>query len=257
MYRLQSSWRSSAWRSLALVVLVAFAPPDASGQPLSAAGTASIDGVKSEGEWDGAAVRAVFGGFPGSVLYVMNDDQNLYLGIEVLGDLDLTSTDFAHVRFDNERDLMNSDGDDEVWQFTSGYSDRYYDSGSWGNPDMEQNGQGAIARAGGANFIEISKPLDSGDPQDFSRAVGDLLGLCVIYFEDNAATSGTNHPAGCATGGQLVYDIVAIVAEPPVVPALSASGVLALCLVLIGGGVLAPRIRRNRSMRRRQQRGST
>jgi hypothetical protein len=207
-------------------------------QPISAYGAALVDGTKGPGEWDAAAVRPILRDLPGSTLYMMNDDQNLYLGIEVLGDLDLTATDRAEVRFDNERDLMTGDGDDEVRLGTGGYSDLHYASG-WGAIDSLQHGNGAVARAGGVNFFEISKPLDSGDAQDFSRAPGEQLGFCIIYFEDNTATSRTSHPTSCASAGQPSYDIFEIASQPEAVPAVSAPGAAAVALLLLAGGLFA------------------
>ncbi|MBA4453970.1 MAG: hypothetical protein H2B05_03395, partial [Nitrosopumilaceae archaeon] len=55
------------------------------GEPLSGYGTATIDGLRSLGEWDGAHVIPVFGGkSDSSMLLVMNDEENLYFGLYVI-----------------------------------------------------------------------------------------------------------------------------------------------------------------------------
>ena len=58
------------------------------GDQLSGYGTAEIDGVRSAGEWDDAYVISVFGGkSDGSSLLVMNDEDNLYIGLIVIDNI--------------------------------------------------------------------------------------------------------------------------------------------------------------------------
>jgi len=56
-------------------------------------GVATIDGVRSPGEWHGAVVLPVFSDLPGSQLYIMSGSGNLYLGLWVPDTtLDLTDS---------------------------------------------------------------------------------------------------------------------------------------------------------------------
>lgn len=199
---------------LAPLLLVASA---ASGQPLSASGTATIDGVLSGGEWDAADTRSIFAGaLTGSTLYVMNDGVNLYVAIEVVGDADLGANDIVALRFDNDLDLVPTQNDDAANLNNAAYSDKFFDAGisSWANNDSVQHGQGGVARSGGVNFFEFGKPLSSGDSQDFDLGPGDPVGICVMHFVNGTASSTTVHPANCnlAAQQQGLYDEIEITA---------------------------------------------
>src|SRR4051794_40417304 len=88
-----------------LVLLLLWGPPPASGHApglsLAGRGTATIDGVFRPGEWEPAATYGFGAHFPGSadlpsVLYVMNDASNLYLGVRVTQpQLGFSSVSFA------------------------------------------------------------------------------------------------------------------------------------------------------------------
>jgi len=153
------------------------------GVSLTGSGTATIDGVLSPGEWDGAGQISVFtGAFAGSTFFVMNDANNLYLALEVV-DSTLNPGDTMIVRFDNTHDGVATFGDDEIFARQTGLVDTRF-TNSWGNVDPVQHGTGAAGSTGSKNFIEASKPLNSGDSNDFNLSLGDTVGFCLGYAKE-------------------------------------------------------------------------
>ena len=78
-------------------------------------GTATVDGVVSPGEWASAAELAFvantpFGGSAPATFLVMNDLDNLYVGL-ILNEPTFYANSFA-VEFDNDDDSESEDGDD-------------------------------------------------------------------------------------------------------------------------------------------------
>lgn len=92
------------------------------------------------------------------------------------------------------------------------FHDNHETGGNWGLADKIQNGTGAAGAEGGANSFEISHPLGSGDPSDFSLSAGDRPGFCLRCFKDNVASDATTYPSGCVltSGGPSVYDVLEI-----------------------------------------------
>lgn len=173
-----------------------------------------IDGIKSPGEWDAAASVAVF---TGGTFYYLNDDDNLYLALEV-ADPSLTGDDRLRIRFDNMLDGLDSDGDDELILEVSLFLDRHFEGSvpAWGVTDIQQDGTGAVGASEGINFFELAHPLNSGDPDDFSLSTGSSVGYCLDYFRDGAAGSQTTYPildifTTCmVTGDQSLYAVLTI-----------------------------------------------
>src|SRR5262252_1596135 len=96
-----------------------FAAPALAALPIpSAHGTATIDGVKSAGEWDAA-----------SPLYVMDDDVNIYLGLFVPDSI--LTNDVFWTRFDSKHDGITMAGDDEVNGTATNFFDSHFDGVSW------------------------------------------------------------------------------------------------------------------------------
>jgi hypothetical protein len=157
----------------------------------------TIDGMISPAdEWDGAAQVSVFtGSYEGSVFYVMNDANNLYLALKVV-DPTFHESDKMDVRFDNDHNAFLSHLDDHVRSTTTEFLDLHYhfQVGSWGILDSHIDGSGAAGTVDGTNFFEISHPLDSGDSYDFSLSAGDVVGFCLSYFNDGLVTSASNYP---------------------------------------------------------------
>ena len=190
-------------------------------QPLSAFGTATIDGINTPGEWDNAAKRNVFSGpLLGSQVFVMNDATTLYIAYEILGDTALQNSDQADIRFDNTLDSVNTDNDDRATISQATYLDRrFFTLGGWSTNDFVAHGSGAAARSGSINFFEFSKPLSTGDSQDFDLTIGDSIGFCSIYFSDLSAgtpNSQLTAPDNCnlAVFAQNNYDQITIVDAP-------------------------------------------
>ena len=181
--------------------------------PLSGFGTPTIDGAFSPGEWDGAAQIPVFSGtFSGSIFYVMNDQNHLYLALRV-PDPSLGPNDVLKVRFDNAHNAAPNDGDDELCPTAVQFRDCHFSfaASSWGFQDSQQDGASAAGNTGSFNFFEVSHPLTSGDPDDFSLSVGATVGFCLRYFRDGVAFGASAFPAGCegAANAQHLYgDIV-------------------------------------------------
>jgi hypothetical protein len=151
----------------------------------------TIDGVMSTGEWDDADTVLVFSStWANSTIYVMNDEDNLYIALSVF-DATFTSTDSVSVRFDNDHNHVTDEDDDKAWTYASTYTDRHFEAAAvgWGTLDSQTDGSGAGGTTGGTNFFEISKPLKSGDPEDFNLTVGDTVGACLSYFDDGIAYS--------------------------------------------------------------------
>ena len=140
-------------------------------------GTATVDGVLTVNEWDGAG-RSVFQtqGGPGA-FYVMNDSQNLYLGLRapdiqpggsVFDGLFLAlpldffrpGNDIVHVTPASFEDLF-------IHQLTPQTGEHLPDVNDGGTRD----GKAAVRTAGGEVMYEISKPLNSDDRHDFNLPI--------------------------------------------------------------------------------------
>ncbi|MDX1441468.1 MAG: CFI-box-CTERM domain-containing protein [Nitrosopumilaceae archaeon] len=167
------------------------------GEVLSGYGTATIDGERSLGEWDGAHIIPVFGGkSDSSMLLVMNDEENLYFGLYVIDNL-LTPDDQVGVMFDNSHNGILDVNDDSGGFIGSGdVMDGHYDGAEWVT-DTRFSGDAAGKHDGTRNFIEFSKPLKSGDENDFNLAVGDIVGFCLTYVRDGFATDTTQYGPSC------------------------------------------------------------
>jgi len=197
------------------------------GVSLTGFGTPTIDGVLSAGEWDEAGQISVFtGAFAGSTFFVMNDANNLYLALEVV-DSTLLLGDSMEVRFDNTHNGVATEGDDQILARETGqlsipsWIDSRFSSGSW-TIILEplQHGTSTIGSTGSKNFIEASKPLNSGDSNDFSLSLGDTVGFCLRYSNDGVGSTASTFPAplpggGCVTRPQSSYGDI-IIASPEI-----------------------------------------
>lgn len=181
-------------------------------------GTPTIDALNSPGEWDNALTFQVFSTdalLNGSTLYVMNDEVNLYLALDVANDINTVSDDWE-IRFDNANDKLQSANDDELFlkNGVGGFRDAHFDGTNWGIPDATIDGSGAVGtNEAGEGFFEMAHPLNSGDVHDFSVSAGDVLGLCIRYFENGTATSTSVWPLGCvfAVNDQTLYQEITVV----------------------------------------------
>jgi len=192
------------------LLLVALPTPAHAVLPIpSAYGTATVDGVKSPGEWSAATARAVFqtGTLSGSQLYVMDDDVNIYLGLFV-PDSVLVSSDFLWTRFDSKHDGITMVGDDEVNGSSSSFFDSHFDGISWAIQDLRYQGSAAAAPTAGGSFFEISHPINTGDPDDMFVGPGQTIGLCVFYANHGTVFGTDVYPEPCLGGGTSQTDYV-------------------------------------------------
>jgi hypothetical protein len=178
-----------------------YGPYDVSTTPrleLSACGTATIDGVLSSAEWDGAAVHAfnsvdASGVSHGTRLLVMNDFESLYLAVEVQSSSLLRAS--AGFGFDNNNDAAGiwdrEEGDDDL--VLNNLPEEFTDATRTTDPPCTLEGTfcsvfdtdhgGASHGSGKTSFdgtkmvFELSHPLASGDPNDFQVAPGDAVGF--------------------------------------------------------------------------------
>src|SRR3989449_4949841 len=170
-----------------------------------AAADPTIDGTFSSKEWQSSATIEfnitynIGDRITPGVLYVMNDANNLYLGIKVK-DTSFNQGDVLEFFFDNNNTGVMTKGDD-VLQFdvnalmTShiGFFDEFLNSYPAGLGQTEDravvggttDGTGAGSGDGQYNYLEISHPLNSGDKgHDISLKPGDTFGLLVRYDDD-------------------------------------------------------------------------
>ena len=183
------------------------------GDQLSGYGTAKIDGIRSAGEWDNAHVISVFGGKSDSnLLLVMNDENNLYLGLYVIDNV-LTSDDEFGIMFDNTHNGVFDINDDSGG--VSGFGrifDGHFDGTNW-IIDSKIDGNGAAQREENKNFFEYSKPLKSGDENDFNLSIGENIGFCVTYTRDGLATDSSQYGPSCRllSNDQKLYGDILLV----------------------------------------------
>ncbi|HEV8480594.1 MAG TPA: hypothetical protein VGR66_07335 [Candidatus Eisenbacteria bacterium] len=168
----------------------------------SAHGTAVIDGIKSAGEWDAATPRAVFssGTLAGSLLYVMDDDINIYLGLFV-PDATFMPSDAMWTRFDSKNDGVTMAGDDEVNGRQNDFFDSHFDGVSWAIQDLHYNGSAQATAVPGGNFFEIAHAINTGDPDDMYVNAGQTISLCAFYANDGTIFGSDDYPDGCLGSG--------------------------------------------------------
>ena len=183
------------------------------GEPLSGYGTATIDGVRSLGEWDGAQIVPVFGDkSESSLLLVMNDEDNLYFGLYVIDNV-ITSDDQMGFMFDNSHNGVIDVNDDSAGFNGVGiFGDGHFNGTNWISDEITQ-GRGAAQYDGTRAFWEFSKPLNSGDKEDLNLSIGDTVGFCLTYVRDGIATDSTEYGPACRllVNEQTLYGDVLII----------------------------------------------
>jgi hypothetical protein len=175
-----------------------------SGFTLSAytSATPTIDGNIEASEWVDAATAAIGPFGPGNIysgtLYMMNDGVNLYIGVIIQGDIDLSSNDNVRFYFDNDNggEMNREPGDDDIINQGTGtvigdiFSDGTFDQ--WDTLFGGTNdGQIASSRQGSLNMFELSHPLDDDDDaHDFSLSAGQTGGFALtVVINDNWITN--------------------------------------------------------------------
>jgi len=162
----------------------------------------TIDGNIQAGEWATAAKTTISPFGPGNVysgtLYMMNDGVNLYIGVAIQGDGDLTSDDNVRFYFDNDHggETTREPGDDDIInQGTSTVIGDLFSDGTFDQWDTlfggTNDGQVASSRQGSLNMFELSHPLDDADnAHDFSLLAGQTVGFALtVVIDENWITN--------------------------------------------------------------------
>ncbi len=199
MERLVSSLRL-AWTGPPLSGLD---PVPSVAEPVFGVGTATIDGGMSSGEWDNAATiefEAILPPAPcfasdtvPAFLYVMNDANNIFLGVGI-SQAGFSGGEITF-HFDNDNDGKQEAGDDVLRLSHSGTStDGAYHTACEGSPVPSlciesdailgsiQDGMGAVSGSGLFTFFELSHPLDSEDVNDFGLSEVDTVGFAATLW---------------------------------------------------------------------------
>jgi uncharacterized repeat protein (TIGR01451 family) len=177
-----------------------------SGVSLAGSGTATIDGIMGQGEWDNAGylnfpVNVGGGETTPGTFFVMNDAINLYLALLVQKpSFDVYFSSFS-IEFNNEHNGEVSEGDDGITLNPPGeFGDVYRTllppcppGGIWcGLSDVynggSNDGGGWVEASESIIVYEMYHPLDSlDDAHDFSLAAGDIVGwfLGMTVFIDS------------------------------------------------------------------------
>lgn len=215
---------------LALALGCALATPSPA-QILSGSGTAVIDGVIDNTEWIDAAaplfpVNTPGGTTPGG-LFVMNDATHLYLGLVVVYTDGIV--DFG-VEFDASGDqVLRGAGDDAIGLASNGSPRDAYRTVSTAPSDTSGGGTldvvGAVHVGENSTTIELSHPLDGGDPLDIAVAVDDLLrfGVRIAVFPGGYET---HYPGPTPTESARIE----IVPEPGSAPGAAVAGIASALL---------------------------
>jgi hypothetical protein len=218
---------------------------------LTGKGIATIDGVLSPGEWDGAgkfnlSVRTPDGGTTPATLYVMNDNLNMYVALRFNRTIVDPGNTLAF-EFDNNNDGIRENGDD-VFGFTPPI---FFDdfrtnappcppgsgpaSCAPGDPEGggTVDGQGAFLNNGTFSVYEMAHPLNSGDiGHDFVLNGGQTVGF---YLFLRMMGPDAQYPQGFAdTFFPDFGGFGHILIQPFVPPVLTGCGVATI------DGVLSP-----------------
>jgi hypothetical protein len=147
----------------------------------------TIDGVMGPEEWDQADSYDFVTDNPatlvGGTLYVMNDANNLYLFVVI----NIDDEGLLKIMFDNDNDRIEWEADDDGllynWVSGTGFFDLHYSA--WGE-DGSKDGEGAHSGDASHEYVEFSHPLNSGDAEDFSLAIGDTVGFQILIDLESA-----------------------------------------------------------------------
>jgi len=152
----------------------------------------SIDGIASTGEWNAAAQESFTLLDLPATIYVMNDEDNLYILVKIGPDDDTDSHDTCGVYFDNDNGggAILANGDDALRISIVGFEDLYWNSTLfWDNLQSDgtqnQDGYGIGCQDDTKTwYFEFSHPLNSpDDTHDFSISIGDSLGFAISFAD--------------------------------------------------------------------------
>lgn len=164
----------------------------------------TIDGIIGIDEWSSADTETFTMGTRSGIVYVMNDDTNLYLAVEI--EDEEFSGDMARFYFDNDHDDVKlEEGDDNIVVRSGGdFLDMVYTILPTGptiaydtNVGGTNDGVGGSTGDGTRNYFEFKHPLDSDDDlHDFSLSFGDTVGFCFGYYDKEPNPEWAYWPAG-------------------------------------------------------------
>lgn len=157
--------------------------------PPSGLGTATVDGLLSPGEWDGAAtadasLRNAHGEVTAAAtFFLMNDVDNLYLALKVA--VTVAPTSSWIVQFDADGDGSVEVGDDWFGVEAGVHVDRVLRNTRAGRVEPfddtqvggKRDGAGLQRTTAGETVFELVHPLASGDAADFSLNPGSPVWL--------------------------------------------------------------------------------
>ena len=167
----------------------------------------TVDGVFDSAEWSAASDTSFTANLSRSssaaaTLYWTNDCDNLYLAVVIERD-EAAKVNTLGFDFDNENDgatkgddVLVLDGDTGVFKDLS-LSKKCLKRGqsACGDEDADQNGEGRFAFDGAGKIVyEVSHPLDSGDPNDFSLQIGETVGMFLSLRLGKGAQGNTQWP---------------------------------------------------------------
>ena len=191
---------------------------------LSEFGTATVDGVISGGEYGDSCIGPV-SQTAGSTTYMFtfcetNDENNDYYAF-IIDDLtdDPEKEDSFLIFFDDEHDGAVADGagrggcgpfgnpvEDFIGFFLGFFTDSFYcfvPPFSFGFTDTSSVDGNVVREFTEEGWVyEFSHPLNSGDPEDYSLALGDTVGFCLTYDDGSNLTNSfafgeLQFPPGC------------------------------------------------------------
>jgi hypothetical protein len=207
---------------LGLAFLPALPAWSHSGDVLRGFGTATVDGIISDGEYGDSCIGPL-SQTAGSITYTFticetNDEENDYYAV-MIDDLTKDSDgDALVIFFDNKHDGKVTPGGEACAPFPSpvedmigflfdSYTDSFYcyvPPFSFGFLDTASvDGTGVRTFTPGVGWVyEFSRPLNSGDPDDYSLAIGDTVGWCLTYDDGSnpgslAFGNSVQFPPGC------------------------------------------------------------
>lgn len=169
------------------------------GAPLTAFASAvpTIDGVLKPNEWASAATEqfTMAQSYKGT-LYVMNDQENLYIAVQISDSTNDNYKDYISIFFDNKNAGVHSEGDDGIQLQLATFLDLFWSKTKWPNYYQNYNndksdqgskdGSGAAAYAEGIWTFELKKLLRSADvTHDFQLSPGQTVGFALEYNDND------------------------------------------------------------------------
>ncbi len=151
----------------------------------------AIDGnIDTSSEWASAATTQInFGWTYSGTLYVMNDEENLYIAAKI-SDADLTQGDILVILFDNDNNGIGwENGEDQLQLVGSDdFGDDYFQD-LFLNDDVldggTKDGDAKASSDGSFNYYEFKHPIDSADDShDISLSEGSTVGITFQYMDE-------------------------------------------------------------------------